>query len=267
MINLLYFRIQVIKLFYNNDYVIYWFYSIGTVSSRLSSLPIGLSGIFQSNGELNIPDISIYNYTQKCNIHAFVSFDNNFNINNVSLSTECMAINIGTFYFKDVFHHTILLHGSFNPTPSRSLILKSQLWSVPCYQLNKFLTMYGILEITYNALNSNMVAVINSVNISFLNATISTSIDITNPNVLGFQGGIKIYNDYDVFIQGSLSRNYTDWQITLDGEFLSNSESFRASIISYLSQHLQTELNDIFKKTKQIHTSYCCIRKLAKQVI
>ena len=66
--------------------------------------------------------------------------------------------------------------------------------------------------------------------------------------MLGFQGGIKIYNDYDVFIQGSLSSNYTDWQITLDGEFLSNIESFHASIISFLTQHLHTELRDVFKK-------------------
>ena len=181
-----------------------------------------------------------------------MSFDNNFNINNVSLSTDCMAINIGTFYFKDVFHHIIILLGSFNPTPSKSLILKSQLHSVPYYQLNKFLTMYGVLEITYDALNSNMGAVINSVNISILNATISTSIDITNPNVLGFQGVTKIYNDYDIFVQGSLLSNRSDWQMVIDGEFLSISKSFRTSIISYLSQHLRTELSDVSKKGNRI---------------
>ena len=177
-----------------------------------------------------------------------MSFDNNFNINNVSLSTDCMAINIGTFYFKDVFHHIIILHGSYNPTPSKSLVLKSQLQSVPYYQLNKFLTMYGVLEITYDTSNFNMGAVINSVNISILNATISTSIDITNPNVLGFQEVTKIYNDYDISVQGSLLNNCSDWQMVIDGEFLSISKSFRTSIISYFSQHLHTELSDISKK-------------------
>ena len=177
-----------------------------------------------------------------------MSFDNNFNINNVSLSTDCMAVNIGTFYFKDVFHQIIILHGLFNPTPSKSLIIKSQLQSVPYYQLNKFLTMYGVLEITYDALNSNMGAVINSVNISIFNATISTSIDITNPNVLGFQEVTKIYNDYDISVQGSLLSNHSDWQMVIDGEFLSISKSFRTSIISYFSQHLRTELSDVSKK-------------------
>ena len=247
MINQLYFHIQVIKYFIKLCNLLVYF--IGTASSHLSSLPIGLSGIFQSNGQINIPDIFIYNYTQNCNIHAFVGFDNNFNINNVSLSTDCMAVNIGTFYFKDVFHQIIILHGSFNPTPSKSLIIKSQLQSVPFYQLNKFLTMYGVLEITYDALNSNMDAVINSVNISIFNATISTSIDITNPNVLSFQEVTKIYNDYDISVQGSLLSNHSDWQMVIDGEFLSiNNKSFHTSIISYLSQHLRTELSDVSKK-------------------
>ena len=196
-----------------------------------------------------------------------MSFDNNFNINNVSLFTYCMAINIGTFYFKDVFHHIIILHGSFNPTPSKSLILKSQLQSVPYYQLNKFLTMYGVLEITYDALNSNKDAVINSVNISILNATISTSIDITNPNVLGFQGVTKIYNDYDISVQGSLFSNHSDWQMVIDGEFLSiNNKSFRTSIISYFSQHLHTELSDISKKGNRIVQAIALSEKWRNQL-
>ena len=113
--------------------------------------------------------------------------------------------------------------------------------------------MYGVLEITYDALNSNKDAVMNSVNISILNATISTSIDITNPNVLSFQGVTKIYDDYDIFVQGSLLSNRSDWQMVIDGEFLSiSNKSFRTSIISYLSQHLRTELSDISKKGNRI---------------
>uniref|UniRef100_A0A1X7VVY4 Uncharacterized protein n=1 Tax=Amphimedon queenslandica TaxID=400682 RepID=A0A1X7VVY4_AMPQE len=216
------------------------------------NLPVGLSAILKYNEQLTDSfyrdHFSIPQSVVDCQILAFLSFDESLNINNVSFTTDCFTLSIGSLHFQEGLRHNILLPGSTTQDPSVSLIVTSYRLSDSPYKFGRFSflnTNNGpVLKVMYSSSTNKLRGTLYSVNISLLNSHSISNISIAN-NQMTFQAQAKVFMNYDTRIIGSLATN-NSVNIELNGEFVG---TFRSDVSSYISQHLQNELNDVIKRS------------------
>ena len=185
-----------------------------------------------------------------CQILAFLSFDEFLNINNVSFTTDCFTLSIGSLHFQQGLRHNILLPGSTTEDPLVSLILTSYRLSGSPYKFGRFSFLNPhngpVLKVMHSSSINKMIGTLYSVNISLLNSHSFSNMSIAN-NQMTFQAQAKVFMNYDTRIIGSLTTNNSA-NIELDGEFIG---TFRSDISSYISQHLRNELNDVIKTSNR----------------
>lgn len=215
-------------------------------------MPVGLSAILKFDEELTDSfyrdHFSIPQSVADCQILTFLSFDESLNINNVSFTTDCFTLSIGSLHFQQGLRHNILLPGSTAQAPFVSLIITSYQISDSLYRFGRFSffnTNNGpALKVMYSSSINKMTGTLYSVNISLLNSHSLSNISIAH-NQMTFQAQAIVFMNYDARIIGSLATN-NSVNIELNGEFIG---TFRSDVSSYISQHLRNELNDVIKRS------------------
>ena len=237
--------------------------SVGSETvSQQSGLPIGLSSVFTydsiATDAFYFKHFSVPSSVDDCQIFAFLSLDEFLNVNNVSLTSDCFSLNIGDLQFNQGLRHVITLPGGTNSNPSRSFISKSYPISSDSINYGYF-TLYkkneskSVIELSYGSSDGVMTGTFQSVSIAILNSESTTDAYISG-NQLMFSTDTKIFSDYDVRIVGTLSTNQTS-SVELGGEFLDRPSSFRSDLLSYLSRHLQIELQDVMSRSRKAEES------------
>uniref|UniRef100_A0A1X7VJK4 Uncharacterized protein n=1 Tax=Amphimedon queenslandica TaxID=400682 RepID=A0A1X7VJK4_AMPQE len=232
-------------------------YPISGVNS-VSELPIGLSAILIHDSTASDPfyrkHFSVPPFVNRCQVFAFLSLDESLNLNNVSLTSDCFSLNIGDLHFPQQLRHIILLPGTTNPTPSATFLLNSYpLSSIP-YNFERFtLERDSVIKLHYTSNDDAMYGILQSVNVSFLNSVSTTDVNI-NSKELTFETDAKIFMDFDVHIVGTLFTNQSS-TMELDGMFLEKPNSFHSELTSYLSRHLQIELQDVISRARKAEES------------
>ena len=228
----------------------------------ISKLPIGLSAILIHDSAASDPFyrklFSVPPFVDHCQVFAFLRLDESLNVNNVSLTSDCFFLNIGELHFTQQLRHTIVLPGATNPTPSITFLLNSYPLSSTPYNFERF-TLHksnkrdSLIRLHYTFDDDAMRGILQSVNVSFLNSVSTTDVYINN-NQLMFEADAKIFMDYDVHIVGTLSTNQSSI-LELDGMFLDKPNTFRSELASYLSRHLQIELQDVIGRARKAEES------------
>ena len=198
--------------------------------------------------------LSVPQSVASCQVHVYLSLDNSLNLNNASLTSDCFSLNIGSLHFPQGLRHTISLPGITTSDSLLSLMILSYQLSHrgSTYKVGRFTFLDRgndpVLEVSFSSSVNELTGKFYSVNISLLNSqSTSDFISITDDR-LNFQAQSKIFSNYDVQIVGSLTANDSSG-IELDGEFLG---SFRSDVSSYLSQHLQNELQDVIDRSNKV---------------
>lgn len=226
--------------------------------TSVSELPIGLSAVLMHDSTASDPfyrkHFSVPPFVDSCQVFAFLSLDESLNLNNISLTSDCFSLNIGDLHFPEQLRHIILLPGTTNPTPPITFLLNSYpLTSIP-YNFERFtLERNSVIKLQYTSDNNAMNGILQSVNVSFLNSVSTADVTI-NRNELMFETDAKIFTDYDVHVVGALSTNQSS-SMELDGMFLERPNSFRSDLASYLSRHLQIELQDVISRARKAEES------------
>jgi hypothetical protein len=225
----------------------------GTRAAQMAGLSTGLSGVFKLSGDVYLGDVSIRG-SSKCDVRAFLSLNDNFQVNSISMSTDCMKMSIGGGVIGDEFHHSLFFAGLTKPVPFKSLIIRSQLISSPRYKLNNFMTITdeNAIKLTYDRSTGSVYIHMESLNVTFLNNALTLTINTTEPNSFVFMNDTKIFTNFDTRVLGRLT---SAGALELDGEFLERQGSFRSSISAYISQHLLTEVNSIVRKGQRANDS------------
>jgi hypothetical protein len=222
----------------------------GTPSSLLAGLPTGLTGNFNLSNELYI-DHHLSFLPNNCNAHVFLSLNDEFSVNFISLSTSnCVNISIADFAINDGFRQTALFTGLTTPIESKSLIVDSQPASSFPHRLNNFakISNPNKVRLLYESSSNNVEGII-PVNLTFLNTTFFANIATTNLDTIRFTKKIKIFDNYDVLVHGTFTSTKPN-MLELNGifvsEFLQNTPY--CNITSFISQHIHTEIESTVRK-------------------
>ena len=244
-------------------------FPVGSYPAAKSALPPGLSFVLTYDTK-SIDQDSFYlkhfvipENKQNCLIYAFLNLDSTLNVNNMSLTSDCLFMTLGNLQFTAGFRHTVLLPGIYKSNvmkSSVSFLLHSTLVSSSYSQIAKYYKMQRseenecFIEVSFFS-NSNAVSgIVSTMQIALFDTYLTTDANIEN-DTIHFKGTITIFDTYDVSIVGSSSLNGSYDKLYINSKFHSGSGSFWSSISAYLGEHLSSEIDDILMKQKNVERS------------
>ena len=242
---------------------------VGSYSAAKSALPPGLSFVltYDTNSVIQDPFYLKHFVTpenkQNCLIYTFLNLDNNLNVNNMSLISDCLFVTLGNLQLTAGFRHAVLLPGIYKSNvmkSSVSFLLHSTLVSSSYSQIGKYYKLQRseenecFIEVSFFSDSNAVSGIVSTVQIALFDTYLTTNAKIEN-NTIHFKGTITIFDTYDVSIVGSSPLNESYDELYIDSKFHSEPGSFSSSISVYLGEHLSSEIDDIVMKQKNVERS------------
>ena len=257
-------------------------YHAGVSTSQSSSLPPGMSFKFTYKA-VPYPDAALFSalfvehdYSNDCPIDGFMSVDNLLNVNNISLTTDCLGLRIGQLALPDTFRYIVYFPGLISQQetdPGTTIVIYSKLKS-PKANFGNFYKVVSddpditVLELIFSSKTSQFSGIIRNVNVSIFDSEVSTEMIINSPRI-SFRGSTTIFYQYDIMFSGESSTDDSMY-IDISAEIMDGANGFRTNSIDYLNSHIRSEINSVLERRrntqKSINSTVIMKNKLDKEL-
>ena len=257
-------------------------YHAGVSTSQSSSLPPGMSFKFTYRA-VPYPDAALFSalfvehdYSNDCAIDGFMSVDNLLNVNNISLTTDCLGLRIGQLALPDTFRYIVYFPGLISQQetdPGTTIVIYSKLKS-PKANFGNFYKVVSddpditVLELIFSSKTSQFSGIIRNVNVSIFDSEVSTEMIINSPRI-SFRGSTTIFYQYDIMFSGESSTDDSMY-IDISAEIMDGANGFRTNSIDYLNSHVRSEINSVLERRrntqKSINSTVIMKNKLDKEL-
>ena len=242
-------------------------YHAGVSTSQSSSLPPGMS--FKCTYKaVPYPDAALFSalfvehdYSNDCAIDGFMSVDNLLNVNNVSLTSDCLGLRIGQLELPDTFRYIVYFPGLISQQetdPGTSIVIYSKLKS-PKANFGNFYKVVSddpditVLELIFSSKTSQFSGIIRNANVSIFDSEVSTEMIINSPWI-SFRGSTTIFYQYDIMFSGESSTDDSMY-IDISAEIMDGANGFRTNSIDYLNSHIRSEINSVLERRRNTQES------------
>ena len=202
-----------------------------------------------------------HDYSNDCAIDGFMSVDNLLNVNNISLTSDCLGLRIGQLELPDTFRYIVYFPGL---TPQQetdsgtSIVIYSKLKS-PKANFGNFFQVVSddpditVLELIFSSKTSQFSGIIRNVNVSIFDSEVSTDMIINSPWI-SFRGSTTIFYQYDIMFSGESSIDDSMY-IDISAEIMDGANGFRTNAIDYLNSHVRSEINSVLERRRNAQES------------
>ena len=234
----------------------------GVSASQSTSLPPGISFKFIYKA-VPYPEPSLFSalfvehdYLNDCAIDGFMSIDNMLNVNNVSLTTDCLGLRIGQLELPDTFRYIVYFPGltrQQETNPGTSFVVYSKLMS-PRAKFGHFFEVVlddpdmTVLELIFSSKTSKFSGIIRNVNISIFDSDLSTEMVINSPWI-SFRGSTTIFYQYVIMLSGESSTDDSMY-IDISAEIMDGANGFRTNAIDYLNSYIRSGINSVLERRR-----------------
>ena len=239
----------------------------GVSTSQSSSLPPGISFKFTYKA-VPYPDTSLFSamfvehdYSNDCAINGFMSVENLLNVNNVSLTTDCLGLRIGQLELPDTFRYIVYFPGltpQQETDPGTSIVIYSKLKS-PRAKFGNFFEVVSddlditVLELIFSSKTAQFSGIIRNVNVSIFDSDVSTEMIINSPWI-SFRGSTTIFYQYDIIFSGAFSTDDSMY-INISAEIIDGDNGFRTNAIDYLNSYIRSGINSVLERRRNAQES------------
>ena len=239
----------------------------GVSTSQSSSLPPGISFKFTYKA-VPYPDTALFSamfvehdYSNDCAIDGFMSVDNLLNVNNVSLTTDCLELRIGQLELPDTFRYIVCFPGltaQQETDPGTSIVIYSKLKS-PRAKFGNFFEVFSddpditVLELIFSSKTAQFSGIIRNVNVSIFDSEVSTEMIINSPWI-SFRGSTTIFYQYDIMFSGESSTDDSMY-IDISAEIIDGDNGFRTNAIDYLNSYIRSQINSVLERRRNTQES------------
>ena len=229
----------------------------GVSTSQSSSLPPGMSFKFTYRA-VPYPEPELFSalfvehdYSNDCAINGFMSVDNLLNVNNVSLTTDCLGLRIGQLELPDTFRYIVYFPGltpQQETDPGTSIVIYSKLKS-PRAKFGNFFEVVSddpdmtVLELIFSSKTSQFSGIIRNVNISIFDSEVSTEMIINSPWI-SFRGSTTIFYQYDIMFSGASSTDDSMY-IDISAEIIDGDNGFQTNAIN---SYIRSGINSVLER-------------------
>ena len=202
-----------------------------------------------------------HDYSNDCAIDGFMSVDNLLNVNNISLTSDCLGLRIGQLELPDTFRYIVYFPGLISQQetdPGTSIVIYSKLKS-PKANFGNFYKVVSddpdmtVLELIFSSKTSQFSGIIRNVNVSIFDSEVSTEMIINSP-WLSFRGSTTIFYQYDIMFSGESSTDDLMY-IDISAEIMDCANGFRTNSIDYLNSHVRSEINSVLERRRNAQES------------
>ena len=202
-----------------------------------------------------------HDYSNDCTIDGFMSVDNLFNVNNVSLTTDCLGLRIGQLELPDTFRYIVYFPGLISQhetDPGTSIVIYSKLKS-PKANFGNFFEVVSddpditVLEVIFSSKTAKFSGIIRNVNVSIFDSEVSTEMIINSPWI-SFRGSTTIFYQYDIMFSGESSTDDSMY-IDISAKIMDGANGFRTNAIDYLNSHIRSEINSVLERRRNAQES------------
>ena len=202
-----------------------------------------------------------HDYSNDCAINGFMSVDNLLNVNNVSLTSDCLGLRIGQLELPDTFRYIVYFPGltpQQETDPGTSIVIHSKLKS-PKGNLGNFFKVVSddpdmtVLELIFSSKTPQFSGIIRNVNVSIFDSEVSTEMIINSPWI-SFRGSTTIFYQYDIMFSGESSTDDSMY-IDISAEIIDGANGFRTNAIDYLNSHIRSEINSVLERRRNTQES------------
>ena len=202
-----------------------------------------------------------HDYSNDCAIDGFMSVDNLLNVNNVSLTSDCLGLRIGQLELPDTFRYIVYFPGltpQQETDPGTSIVIYSKLKS-PRAKFGHFFEVVSddpdmtVLELIFSSKTSQFRGIIRNVNISIFDSEVSTEMVINSPWI-SFRGSTTIFYQYDIMCSGAFSTDDSMY-IDISAEIIDDNNGFRKNAIDYLNSHIRSGINSVLERRRNAQES------------
>lgn len=192
-------------------------------------------------------------FTNTCPFDAYLSLTELFDVEEVSLHSSCIELNISNLLFPSGLNQNLLLPGAMasSDTQTGTVRIITKPAGSGVLRMGDLISLIpdgdsSLVDILYTSPNevSGMISV---ANITVLDSQVTSSISIHNSN-FAFHGVTNIFKSFDVSVSGSFSSSSGNWdEIAIDEQivFLDGESSFQASLSSYLSAYMEDVVENV----------------------
>ena len=239
----------------------------GVSTSQSSSLPPGISFKFTYKA-VPYPEPALFSalfvehdYSNDCSIDGFMSVDNLLNVNNVSLTTDCLELRIGQLELPDTFRYIVYFPGltpQQETDPGTSIVIYSKLKS-PRAKFGNFFEVVSddlditVLELIFSSKTAQFSGIIRNVNVSIFDSDVRTEMIINSPWI-SFRGSTTIFYQYDIMFSGESSTD-DSMHIDISAEIIDGANGFRTNAIDYLNSHIRSGINSVLERRRNAQES------------
>ena len=247
--------------------VIIAFFSLGVTSSGHSPIPYGMSFKLWLDNDTATSVFStllpVLMPQKNCIVDGFMQVDSDLNVNNISLTSDCLGLKLSMLQFPNAFRHVVYFNGQNHLSKNdhdTSVIVYSRL-ETSRVMIGNFFEVFTsdfksiAMEVAFSSKTLSTTGHIRNVNVSLFDSQIYAEELAISNEYLSFKGYTVIFNHFNIHVIGksSTKNNINSLALELEGEIVDDVDGFKTKLSNTLNSHVKSEIELAIERQRNAH--------------